>query len=195
MSDIAQRIDPEATASLIVYQWTDAVRLRALARGLLGTVNDYLTRPLAAMEEQTRIETAEGVWMDWIGERLGQPRPHTDLENYHFFGFEGSSGVGFDQGILASVNPFLSPRVPVGDEFYKCILMIRSRFLLSDGSAPSLEHVLRAWFPEATVEDSQDMSITIDEFTEGLDPNLLQTIRITSMFPKPSGVGVSFAEE
>ena len=195
MSDIAQRIDPDSTVALIVQQWTDATRLQTLARGLLGTVQDFLTRPLAAMEEKTRIETADGVWMDWIGERLGQARPPTNLADFNFFGFEGSGGVGFSQGIFASVNPFLSPRVPVGDEFYRCVLLIRSRFLLSDGSAPSLEHVLRTWFPDATVEDNQDMSITLDEFIEDLDPNLLQAVRNAGSVPSPSGVGVSFEEE
>ena len=75
MSDLAQRIDTTEIANLRVSQLDGAPRLQALIREVLGVVDDALTQPLARLETYLRIETAEGVWLDYIGERLGLFRP------------------------------------------------------------------------------------------------------------------------
>ena len=91
MSDLARRIDVHANAGLLLHQWQQAPRMRALVDALQGVVDDHLVKPLEEMEERLRIDVAEGVWLDFIGEQLMLPRPATDMPtDYAFFGFQGS---------------------------------------------------------------------------------------------------------
>ena len=302
MSGIAQRIDADAIARLLVSQWADALRLQALVRGLLGLVNELLVRPLAQVELQAGIDSARGVGLDWIGERLGLQRPGVLDTSFDQFGFstlspyrlrgttsdglasiqaivDGSltfngltasgldfsgagdfddvadilqtalrgagdalanvevtydsganifsitlptegriappitgsaSGgvatalglddgeviagadetyVGFDQARFVSSIPQLSPRVPVGDEYYRQLLRTRGAWLLSDGSVLSLQAALRQTFPDAIYQDNQNMSLTVT-YTEALQM-LDQVARDSGVIPKPCGVSLT----
>ena len=51
MSDLAKRIDVHANAGLLIQQWQQAPRMRALVDALQGVMDDHLIRPLADMEE------------------------------------------------------------------------------------------------------------------------------------------------
>ena len=192
MSDLAKRIDVHANAGLLIRQWQQAPRMRALVDALQGVMDDHLIRPLADMEERLRIDTAEGFWLDCIGERLMLPRPATIVTDYAFFGFQGSGGVGFDQGPFATVVEALSPRVPVGDEFYRRLVRMRAEALLTDGSVPALEAVASKVFPRAEYVDHGDMSVTVrNPFRDRADWNLLATLNAVGGWPSPSGVSLS----
>ena len=192
MSDLAKRIDVHANAGLLLQQWQQAPRMRALVDALQGVVDDHLVKPLEEMEERLRIDVAEGVWLDFIGERLMLPRPATMTTDYAFFGFQGSGGVGFDQGPLATVVEALSFRVPVGDVFYRRLLRMRAEVLLTDGSVPALEAVASKVFPRAEYVDHGDMSVTVrNPFRDRADWNLLDTLNAVGGWPSPSGVSLS----
>ena len=189
MSDLAKRIDLGENAELLIQQWRRVPRMQALMEALLGVVDDHLVKPLAEMERMTRIETAEGVWLDYIGERLEMPRPATDLGNFSFFGFHGSGGVGFDQGPFATVIESLSPRVPVGDGYYRVVLRMRSAALLADASVPGLEGVVRQDFPEASYQDGGDMMATLH--VTDTRTQLLAVLSAIDAWPKPGGVALT----
>ena len=192
MSEIATRIDSGANVELLIRQWRRAPRMRALAKALLGVVEDHLVKPLAQMESQLNIDTADGVWLDYIGELLGLSRPATNLGNYAFFGFDGSGGVGFDQGPLAFVTPALTPRVPVGDEFYRKLLMMRAEALLADSSNPSLESAGGHVFPGIQYRDNGDMTVHVHSFYRGLDyRHILAALDDVGGLPVPAGVELS----
>ena len=192
MSDLAKRIDVHANAGLLIQQWQQAPRMRALVDALQGVMDDHLVKPLANMEERLRIDTAEGVWLDFIGERLMLPRPATIVTDYAFFGFHGSGGVGFDQGPFATVVEALSPRVPVGDVFYRRLVRMRAEVLLTDGSVPALEAVARKVLPRAEYVDHGDMSVTVrNPFRDRADWNILATLNAVGGWPSPSGVSLS----
>ena len=87
MSYIAQRIDPDAIARLLVSQWRNAPRLQGLIKGLLGLVDELLVQSLAQVEMGSSIDSAEGVRLDWVGERLGLLRPGTLDTSFEHFGF------------------------------------------------------------------------------------------------------------
>ena len=193
MSNLAKRIDLGENARLLIQQWRDTPRMQALTEALLDVVDEHLVQPLAVMEDHTRMDTAEGAWLDYIGERLGIARPATNLTDYAAFGFDGSGGVGFDQGPFATVVEALSPRVPVGDEYYRVVLRMRSRALLADGSVPSLEGVVQQDFPEASYQDGGDMTATLhitDTRTQ-----LLALLSAIDAWPKPSGVALTVETE
>ena len=65
-----------------------------LLQGEIGDVLKYLDTTL-------NIDLAAGVWLDYLGRRLGFPRPFVSDAGIVYFGFEGS-GVGFDQAIMRS---------------------------------------------------------------------------------------------
>ena len=157
----AERIDTAANAALLLQQWRDTPRLRALAEALLGIIDEELLKPLAVLEGQMGLDTAQGVWLDHIGARLGLPRPATLSTDFDFFGFDGSGGVGFDQGLLTSVNPALSPRVPVGDDYYRRLIGLRVETILGNGTVQSLESAARKVFPQTQYRDHGDMTFTV----------------------------------
>ena len=147
MSDLAKRIDVHANAGLLIQQWQQAPRMRALVDALQGVVDDHLVKPMGDMEERLRIDTAEGVWLDFIGERLMLPRPATMSTAYAFFGFHGSDGVGFGQGPFSTVVEALSPRVSVGDAYYRRLLMMRAEALLAGSTVERLSDAVGHVFP------------------------------------------------
>ncbi len=192
MSDLAKRIDVHANAGLLIQQWQQAPRMRALVDALLGVVDDHLVKPLGEMEERLRIDIAEGVWLDFIGERLMLPRPATDIANFASFGFHGSDGVGFDQGPFSTVVEALSPRVPVGDEFYRKLLMMRAEALLADSTVERLSDAVGHVFPGVSYRDVGDMTAEVQGAYQGLNSrSLLEALDIAGGFPSPAGVELS----
>ena len=192
MSDLAKRIDTHSNAGLLIQQWQQAPRMRALVDALQGVIDDHLIRPLADMEGRLRIDTAEGFWLDCIGERLMLPRPATDIANFASFGFHGSGGVGFDQGPFATVVEALSPRLPVGDEFYRKLLMMRAEALLADSTVERLSGAVGHVFPGASYRDGGDMTAEVHGAYQGLDSrSLLEALDIAGGLPSPAGVELS----
>ena len=188
---IASRIDHAANAGLLIQQWRESPRMMALTGALMGVVHELLVKPLDQMERQTRIDTAEGFCLDQIGERLGQPRPAVtaSTDDFPIFGFDGSGGLGFGQGLFDTVHPELSPRVPVGDAFYRVALRMRAGSLLQDGSVPSMEGVVRQDFPEASYEDEGDMTATLH--ISDTRTQLLNLLSELEAWPRPGGVALT----
>ena len=192
MSKIAERIDIKANAGLLIQQWRRAPRMKALVEELLDVVHEHLVEPLADVEGQLRIETADGAWLDYVGERLGLARPATNLANFRFFGFDGSGAVGFEQGLFATVVEALSPRVPVGDGYYRSLLQMRSEMLLGDGSVPRLESAASRVFPGTAYEDHGDMTATARaQVQAAFSINLLKALDAAGGWPSPAGVSLS----
>ena len=192
MSDLAKRIDVHANAGLLIQQWQQAPRMRALVDALQGVMDDHLVNPLGEMEERLRIDIAEGFWLDCIGERLMLPRPATDIANFASFGFHGSDGVGFGQGPFATVVEALSTRVPVGDEFYRKLLMMRAEALLADGTVERLSDAVGHVFPGVSYRDGGDMTAEVQGAYQGLDSrSLLEALDIAGGLPSPAGVELS----
>lgn len=191
MSDFANRIDLTANRELLIQQWRRAPRMRALTDALLGVVDEHLIRPLADIEERLQIEAADGFWLGWIGERLRLPRPATNLGNFAFFGFDGSGGLGFDQGPMATVNEALSPRVPVGDVYYRSLLLMRAEVLTADASVRRLESAASRVFPGTHYEDHGDMTATVHgRYRSREDRKILAAFDAVGGWPAPAGVSL-----
>ena len=192
MSDLAKRIDVHANAGLLIQQWQQAPRMRALVDALQGVMDDHLVKPLGEMEERLRIDIAEGFWLDCIGERLMLPRPATDIANFASLGFHGSGGVGFDQGPFATVIEALSPRVPVGNEYYRLLLMMRAEALLADSTVERLSDAVGHVFPGVSYRDTGDMTAEVQRAYQGLDSrNILKALDGVGGLPSPAGVELS----
>ena len=178
-----------ASIDLLITEWRTAPRFSTLMRNLLHSIDTYHIQPFLQMDEARRLDTSRGVWLDYWGERLDLPRPNILSTNVAFFGFTtagDSLSVGFDQGIMHSINPVLMIREPIGDAWYLPCLQLRQGYLLSDGSSSSIRALLRAVFPNANYIDNQDMSATIN--MGGIETGLFNVIRDFNVVQAPASV-------
>ena len=191
MSDIAQRIDAAGIGDLLVSQWSNAPRLRALTDSLLAFIDQEFVGPLTQLERQVRIETAEGIWLDLIGERLGRARPWIRSADFIRFGFDGSGGVGFDQGAFDSASSGLAGREPIGDEYYRDILLVQQQALLVEDSLGTIEPMVQAGFPAVHVRDNLDMTFNIEGTSMEDRQNIVAILQTFMIAAAPAGVTVS----
>ena len=80
------------------------------------------------------IKNAEGVWLDYLGIRLGLPRPQVEADR-RVFGF-APQNVGFNQGPFASLEKNTGGKAGIGDSLYRKLLYGRAAFRISNGSLP-----------------------------------------------------------
>ena len=160
MSGLASRIDVAAITALTVSQWEGATRLNALIEGLLTVIAEALVQPLADLEAQMNLATAQGVWLDLIGQRLGLLRPSVQDDSVTRFGFD-NAGVGFDQGPWHSLDPLHVNRVAVDDMVYRVLLRMQGHAILTNGAVSDLEAMLKPAFADVLVEDNADGTVTI----------------------------------
>lgn len=148
------------TVDRLISQWSEATNLRTVAQIWLDTLRDEIDEPLAALQAQRNINTAEGVFLDRIGDLLGCPRPAVAVTPDDLFGYDGA-GVGFDQGRLADASGFGDPVEPISDGAYRSLLRARRTTILGDGSVAALEEAATEVEASATVTDGRDMTVTI----------------------------------
>ena len=137
---LASLIDTDIIALLTSVSQTDA-RLVALIDGITELVQEQIIDVIDQLERYRSIDTAVGVWLDYIGERLAITRPSTENTGISYFGYEGSGSVGYDQGPYWSINPNLRGRVPIGDSYYRSMLKARALTVRSSGT---LAHITAA---------------------------------------------------
>ena len=127
---------------------------------LVSAMQTHLHVAMANLERMRRIDTAEGVWLDYLGARIGVARPYaTATADDPRFGFEGS-GKSFDAA------PFLgaavsAARFPLPDIVYRKLLTARGVLDTSPGDFDSLERAIHAIDPAAQVRDNLDMTIDV----------------------------------
>ena len=132
----------EASSNLVVGQWLDSPRLRAAIDALLAAAEEDALDAFERLQLMRHIDTAEGVWLDYLGARVGLRRPATtDPEQDTRFGFDGP-GSGFDQ------VPFRGAReseavFPMGDEQYRCFIRARGILVLGDGTTQTFAKAVR----------------------------------------------------
>lgn len=103
--------------------------------------------PLDQISNQFSLLTAEGIGLDWIGDRLGLPRPGVRIPG-EYFGFD-QAGRGFDQA------PFYDPDIntgeesPVGDSTYRRLLQARAIQVHSNGSIRDMKAIADAIFGQS----------------------------------------------
>lgn len=179
------------TVDRFVSQWADATRLRTLGQIWLDTLRTEIVEPTEAIQAQRSLETAEGVYLDRIGDLLGCPRPALAVasDQSDVFGYDGA-GVGFDQGRMADESGFGDPVEPIADAIYRPMLRARRTTILGDGSVESLETAARHIDASATVEDGFDMTVTI---TTTMKPVMDLAVKCRAV-GAPAGVTLTVSE-
>ena len=121
--------DPLESLQLLLEQWGESPNLRALLRGLLDVMQRQMVTPLTVLSRALSTDEGEGILLDWLGARLGFPRPTLPSASVRVFGFRGSDGVGFNQAPFTSRRLRLEAVEPLSDTRYRPLLRARARRL------------------------------------------------------------------
>ena len=144
MTDVTGRVD------LLIAQYREAPKFTRVVALLLGLLQreaiDLLDRLAASIDP----DTAEGVTLDWLGERLGVNRPR--IEDPNAFGFD-SAGTGFDRGRFVSLRIVFGALLPLSDEWYRRVLKARSLYLRSGTSIADVNACLDQLFDSGYLVD------------------------------------------
>ena len=163
-----------------------SVVLKDLVDRINGIIQTELIDSADAIEAQSSILTATGIWLDYIGERLLYPRPGVAPEDFLWFGFDGH-GLGFDQASFTPVG--VDPKVPISDEIYRALLIIRGSQVITNCSIPSMDLIIQTAFGNGYYIDYGDM--TLDVILDNTQSDIMIIALIDSgLLPKPAGVRI-----
>ena len=142
-----------ASSSLLIGQWRNAVKLKALVDKFSAVLREQIEAPLDAVMGQRRIETARGYWLDCIGRTLGLGRPSVEDTGTRF-GYD-SAGSGFDQAPFAGH----AGKAPLGDTAFRKLLRARAIAVSADGALDTFTRAVREIDPSAAVHVIAPMSL------------------------------------
>ena len=174
-----------ATPNLLISQYPPSDPIHKLVQKMYDIRDEEITGAVAKLQRMTRIDDAEGVWLDKIGTRLRLPRP-TAIGNREAFGFN-DAGQPFDAAPFEDESGVA--RSGIADIAYRKLLKARAQALISAGKVPEIETCCRHIDPQARVQDNQDLSLTL--FTDNEED--LQRGVATGAIPVPAGVLIRYA--
>ncbi len=192
MSIVRRQLTP-----LMVSQWQNAPRLRALLEGYLALFKAELIDQLDHLERQMSLDTAEGVWLDYIGERLGLPRPgkRVDLTiPQQYFGFgSGTTRTSFDDApYFSNLGRAMEALEPVVDNWYRSMLRGRGLSLRLGTSVTEFEQILAVVFTGGGyIEESiGGVTANVSESREGY----VDVVRRIGLLPSTAGITLTITE-
>lgn len=149
----------------------------------LTVLTEQVLRPLKELEKQRDLDTAQGVWLDYIGERIGLPRPEAANPALdERFGFD-RAGEGFDQhpfsGSDANKQSF-----PLSDYVYRNIIKARGIAVRSDGNLDDFVVAIKKIDPHASASDPYNMTVRV--VTD--QANSMRIADRVGAIPRPAGV-------
>ena len=180
----------QTTTDLLIGQWATAPRLEAAIEAPLDVLRDEVCVALTALDRMRELDNAEGVWLDYLGVRVGIRRPSTtdpaaDLR----WGLEGPpQSRGFDQ------VPFAGDEVnaavyPLPDAVFRRFVRARVVLIFGDGTAQTFARGVQEIDPDAILVDNRDM--TVDVTT--LYVEVLELADSIGALPRSAGVTVTYA--
>ena len=146
---------------LLMTQYQDSPRLKALIGGFLDVLQEELLDPATYLGRALNPNEIDGVWLDYLGARLGFTRPLIAFAQTDFFGFDGA-GLGFDQAPLESALTVYEVKQGVGDNWYRSMLRARARYIRSGVGRDDLEAVLAVLFDEPATITPGTRSVEIN---------------------------------
>ena len=178
----------EDPGDLLISEWQRQPVVDALVNALLDVARRYIDEPLRQLERMEDLKTAEGVWLDWIGDRSGYARPQVASTSERF-GLDGSDGVGFDQGPFATVDP-LGNTDPVPDAQYRRLLEAHSRSLVGAGRMSDVAASASALYGSVSVTDGSgaaSVAIAVSDPVTEFDGDMIAA-ELPAVLGLPAGV-------
>ena len=152
----------EATSDLVIGQWVDSPRLRAAIEAPIDAIREEVLPAFDRLTLMRHIDTAEGVWLDYLGVRVGIRRPATTDPSMDLrFGFTGpTQSRGFDT-VPFSGDAANAAVYPLPDGIFRRFVKSRAILVLSDGSLQSFSKATRVIDPSSSVRDLRNMVVNI----------------------------------
>ena len=179
----------EASSNLAIGQWSGSPRLRALIDAAIAALETEVMPSVERIQKMLRIDDAEGVWLDYLGLRLGIRRPATtDPATDPRFGFD-MAGTPFDQ------RPFRGDAAndatyPVPDEVFRRMVRARALLVFGDGTFQTFARAVREIDPSAATQDRRDMTVRV--VTD--QRPFLQLAEEANALPRTAGVRIVYAD-
>jgi len=169
----------------ILVQQYQGTTLAELVDAIGEVMRVNLAESIAALGESWRLD-AEGVWLDYLGQRIGLPRPLTATGD--FFGF-GDAGVGFDQAPFATRSTRHASQAGVADEIYRRLLLARARYITGAADGETVAAILVILYDSGRVEDDGTL-VAVLHIPRGADATLHSVVQAVqdSIIPRPVGV-------
>ena len=175
---------------LLISQYTGNAPINALLRGMYELIDTEFVQALRDLERMRNWDTAEGVWLNYIGRRLGMERPSIDTVVTRL-GFDGGDGVGFNQAPFATATGFV-PQVAVSDAVYLLCLKVWAGTILTSGTIPDMNAAVQRSFPNAYYTDGADSTIALATGASGAQQTTARNILTAAdAWPRPAGVGLT----
>ena len=152
----------EATSDLVIGQWVDSPRLRAAIEAPIDAIREEVLPAFDRLTLMRHIDTAEGVWLDYLGVRVGIRRPATTDPSADLrFGFTGpTQSRGFDT-VPFSGDAANAAVYPLPDAVFRRFVRSRAVLVLGDGSVQTFAKGVRQIDPSARVRDNRDMTVSV----------------------------------
>ena len=149
----------EASTELLASQWRDSPRLNAAVDAPLREIQEGFLDSVDALDPQRDVDTATGIWLDWLGTRVGLDRPSVPDPSADAFGFEGA-GTGWDRAPFRGSSTVGALR-PLPDETFRRFVRARGILVFSEGSFQDFWQACRIIDPAARIVDNRDMTVSI----------------------------------
>lgn len=150
----------DLTTDALQSQYAHAPRIRGTAAALRQCI-DATPELDALLKEVADMATAEGVFMDWWGERIGVSREIKVKDEYQVF----------------------------DDDFYRFLLFYRARCNVANATAATMNRLLSQLTETKTfVIDYQDMSISSVVVIGAISELQAQILATYGLLNRPSGV-------
>ena len=187
-------MDLEGYLNLLPRQHRRRPRYLATATALL--------RPLCGLEavlEELRqgfdLDSAQGLQLDGLGERLGLGRQlSVPLEGVYFS--LDLPGCGLDEGVWKGPFDPEQGLVTLPDDLYRILLKAKAAANAWDGTIPGAYAVWQAAFADSgslmVIQDNQDMSMVIGITGLGWNPVLRELMLHDPFKLKPHGVRIAW---
>ena len=178
----------EASTELAAPQWADSPKLRGSVQVFLDRLEQDVLDAVDELALMMEIDSAQGVWLDYLGVKYGVDRPSTRSQAQDDrFGFD-EAGQAFDQ------VPFRGDTendavFPLGDEVYRRFVKARAILVTGDGTFATFVRAVREIDPTASLRDLRIMTIRV--LTDY--PDLLQLADDSGALPRNGGVKLAFA--
>lgn len=191
----APHIDLASRIELLLPQYEDAARLRALMSGAIGIEEAQVSEVLERLDRGGNPEESSGPLLDWMGHRLGIQRPIVSTGEY--LGYEGTDPEGgnpFNQEEYYDDIPSINQVAPLSDEIFRPILKARARRLRGGADRETIEAILAILWPHGGgyVDESAATVYLVVSAEDDTLYRLVSDELFHLLIPRPAGVAVEF---
>ena len=188
----APSINVAAHEELLLPQYDGSENLHRLVQELTAVLQERIIDPLLLLERGLNPDESSLILLDWIGQRLGFPRPRVASEDAEYWGFEGTRAAGgrtFGQAPFFSVQRGIEQVEPLGDTRYRVLLKARASRLRGGANRENIEQVLQILFGNGYIDEGQTPIRCVVRSPDAVIRSIV-TEQFDRLIPRPAGTAM-----